>query len=103
LKRNELCFGEVQKSSEECEKKGNRVWRVGNRDCEEQAPYTLRGDGKSAEVIERKADMRRPLRKRVRKSLKGKGLNKRDGKEYKAMERGLRMKSGMEFGKHGQM
>jgi hypothetical protein len=41
--------------------------------------YTLRRDGKSAEVIERKADMGRPLRKRVRKSLKAKGLNKRGG------------------------
>jgi hypothetical protein len=38
-------------------------------------PYTLRRNGKSAEVIERKADMRRPLRKRVRNSLKAKGLN----------------------------
>jgi hypothetical protein len=51
-------------------------------------------------VIERKADMRRPLRKRVRNSLKAKGLNKRDGKSYEARDRGLGIKSGLEFGKH---
>jgi hypothetical protein len=38
--------------------------------------YTPRRDEKSAEVIERKADLRGPLRKRVRNSLKAKGLNK---------------------------
>jgi hypothetical protein len=32
--------------------------------------------------------------------LKAKGLNKRDGIDNEAMEGGLRMKSGLEFGKH---
>ncbi len=65
-------------------------------------PYTLRGDGKSAEVIEREGDIGGPSRKRVRKILKAKGLNKRDGKEYEATERWLRVRSGLEFDKHGR-
>jgi hypothetical protein len=46
--------------------------------------------------------MRRPLRKRVRKRLKAKGLNKRDEKDSKARERGRRIKSGLELGKHNK-
>jgi hypothetical protein len=65
-------------------------------------PYTLRCDRKSAEVIERKADTRHPLRKRVRNSLKAKGLNKRDGKPYVARKRGLGFKSVVENGKHAE-
>jgi hypothetical protein len=64
--------------------KGKRlnVCRSERRNVEEQEVpkweenlYILRRDGKSAKVIEKKADMRRPLRKRVRNSLKAKGLN----------------------------
>jgi hypothetical protein len=46
--------------------------------------------------------MRRPLNKRVRKSLKAKGLNKGDGKDFGVRERGLGIKSGLEYGKHGK-
>jgi hypothetical protein len=64
--------------------------------------YTPHRDGKSAEVIERKVDMGRPLRKRVRKRLRAKRLNKRDAEDNRARERGLGIKSGLEFGKHGK-
>jgi hypothetical protein len=77
---------------------GDRAWVI--EIVKSRPPYTLRGDGKSAEVIERKADTRGPLRKRVRKILKANGLNKTDRKEYEAMGRWLGIKSGLEFGKH---
>jgi hypothetical protein len=79
------------------------------QECRRAPPYTLRRDGKSAEVIERKADTRGPLRKRVRKSLKAKGLNKGDGKDFGVREHGLGIMSVLEYGtsrlsvnKHGE-
>jgi hypothetical protein len=41
-------------------------------------PPTPHHDGKSVEEIERKRVNSRPSRKRVRKALKGKGLNQKD-------------------------
>jgi hypothetical protein len=54
------------------------------------------------EVIERKADKRCPLSKRVRKDLKAKGLNRGDGKDDEARERGLGIRSGLDYGKHAE-
>ena len=51
-------------------------------------PYTLRHDRKSAEVVENKADVSRPLGKRVRNSMKPKGLNERGGNDHTAREHG---------------
>jgi hypothetical protein len=73
-----------------------RVWRIEIRGIH---PH---GDRKSAEVIERKADTRGPLSKRVRKSLKANGLNERDAKNDDARGRGLGIRSGLELGKHGR-
>jgi hypothetical protein len=51
-------------------------------------------------VIEREADVGRPLSKRVCKRLKAKRLNKMGGKDSKVRERGPGFKSGLEFSKH---
>jgi hypothetical protein len=53
-------------------------------------------------MIERKADTRCPLRKRVRKSLKAKGLNESEGKDSGTRGRSLGSKSALEIGKHGK-
>ena len=63
-------------------------------------PYTLRRNRKSVEATERKADTRRPSRKRVRKNLKIEELNKRDENHWEARESGLGFKSVLELGKH---
>jgi hypothetical protein len=73
-----------------------RVWRI------EIGGIHPRGDRKSAESIEKKRVVELPLSKRVRKSLKTKGLNKGGGKEDEARERGLGIRSRLELGKHGE-
>jgi hypothetical protein len=65
-------------------------------------PPTPRWDGKSAESIEKKRVVGLPLRKRVHKSLKAKGLNEGDGKEDETRERHLGIRSGLELGKLGK-
>ena len=64
--------------------------------------YTLRRDGNSAEVIEGKGDVLRPLRRRARKRLKAMGLNQ---SREKGTGRGARRgrKSMLELNKHAEL
>jgi hypothetical protein len=56
------------------------VSKSGERFGGEGGGYTLRHDGKSAEMIDKQRVMRRPSRKRVRNPLKGKDLIAKVGK-----------------------
>jgi hypothetical protein len=59
--------------------------------------YTLRRDGKSAQVIGRKGDALRPWCRRVRKCMKTNGLNQGQGKGNDAKLHGLRIQSVLGF------
>jgi hypothetical protein len=75
---------------------GERDWRI------KIGGIHSRGDRKSAEPIDYKMVVVRPLHKRVRKSLKAKGFNEGHRKGNEKRERGLGNRSRLEFGEHGE-